>query len=283
MFSALRIQFTVVALSVGILFPLVATSQETIQHFTVGQVISDGKAGRVWNEWKSSIPEGSVDSVSVVMRRDTGGADTYINLRYENGQTFENGKRVYLHDTGSKTVFWNLKGEAPNGRALILNAHNGEVFIEAIEVKYRSPVQSAVPTQSYPAPGTTAPNSASQSAPNQNTNNYDPEVAKRCRWARIRPPRIEIGRIRPGAVLFGGKFKAEGSIYGNCIEEAGYFENGRLKERFDFPFSDRYQRKDFSVEVRTGKLGEIRLHSTDGKEDRVYIDEEIVSQGQLPF
>jgi hypothetical protein len=51
-----------------------------------------------------------------------------------------------------------------------------------------------------------------------------------------------------------------------------------MKQKIDFPHSERNQRKEFSFDVHTGKNGEIRVFTVSGREDVIYVDEEIANQ-----
>ena len=251
--------------------------------FAVNQILSDGKDGRVWRQWRQGIRNEGVQNVVVVLRRINGGNDTSVNLRYGDGPTFEN-KQFYLTDNNIKSVSFNVGGAAPNGQPLVLNAYKGEVQVSNIVVNY---VGAAAPQRhsghtrwgegKYNSkPGMSRPgrDAYDNRASNENA------AVRRCRSLdRIRRPRIEIGRVKPSGGLFSGKYRINGSVYGACIEEAGYFERGRLKDEVQIPLDDRYTRREFSFQVRSGRSGEIRVYTIDGREDIVDVDELIKEEG----
>ncbi len=105
--------------------------------------------------------------------------------------------------------------------------------------------------------------------------NGDRGAFESCRQMRIRAPRIEIGRVRPTGGLFSGKYKLDGAVAGICIEEAGYYEKGRLKEKFNIPLSDRFLRVEFDLTVRSGERGEIRVFTSDGRAQSMTVDEAV--------
>lgn len=248
------------------------------QKFPVNLVLSDGKGGRVWRQWRQQIPEKNVQSVSVVLSRVSGGNDTFVNLRYGSGQTFENGKQIFLQDNSTKTVSWNVGGVPPRGQPLVLNAYKGEVKVISVTVDYVSSGQPYRPRQPKP-PRVEEPDVDEYEEDDDELSAEERAMERRCqRLRRVRAPRIEIGKLKPTGGLFSGKYRAEGSMYGACVEEAGYFENGRLKEEVRFPITDSYKRKEFSFKVRTGRNGELRIYTVTGAEDTVSIDEEIANQ-----
>lgn len=267
--------------------------------FAVNRVIGDGKSGRVFQRWEQRIDERPVESVTVALRKERGGDDTFVNLRFGSGETFENGKREYLRGGGAKSVTWRVDGREPDGQPLVLNIYNGEATVERVEVRY---ADAARPQATIGQPFSTG----SQPRPRADNNDRDEDngndsyqprdsdddagAIERCRRTRkLRRPRIETGRLRQSGGLFSGKYRLEGSIYGSCIEEAGYFEDGRLKEQFRFPLDDRHQRREFEVQVRSGRNGEIRVFNTRGDEESIAIDElikdssEQSGEGAFPF
>lgn len=295
----LHYRFVSVLISICVLLPMSALAEprgsslgggrlQANETFRVGQVLGDGKSGRAYAKWSQRIQDRGVESVMAVVRRQSGGNGTYVNLRYGDDSTFENGKRVYLKDNRSQSVSWNVGGQAPGGRPLVLNAYDGEVVLESVEVRYQggSSSPAITPPQNPFTPG---PKPIPRPGHNydDDDDNYhgggyssaesaDPEALSRCRRAHdLRRPRIELGDMRPSGGLFSGKYKVRGNILGNCIEEAGYYENGRLKEKFEIPLNDRFQRKEFSVTVRSGRNGEIRVFNTRGDDDSIEVDREI--------
>jgi len=77
-----------------------------------------------------------VASVTAVVQRIGGGADTFINLRYgRDGHTFDGGKRVFLKDGRTHQVHWNVN-ESPHGRQLVMNAYKGTVRVVSVEIRY---------------------------------------------------------------------------------------------------------------------------------------------------
>ena len=99
-----------------------------------------------------------------------------------------------------------------------------------------------------------------------------------CRRGRFRRPRIEIHKVKQSGGFFSGKYRISGSVQGACIEEAGYYESGRLKERFEIPMTDSFKRHEFQIRVKSGKRGEIRVYAADGSEDIIEVDQELSQQ-----
>jgi|GEM_PF-4601401 len=260
-----------ILLSLGMVLHLTEKVQAQ-ESFSPNMVIGDGKNGNAYAKWTESIKNQGVESVSASVRRLKGTNTTYVNIRFQDGLTFENGKRIYLTDDRSRIVTWNGGGQQSGGKPLTLMAYGGEVLLESIEIRYARQAQ--------------APHSGGLGAggaivqPHAGSGHGSADALARCREIRTRAPRIELGRIRPVSGAFSGKYRVEGSVHGQCIQEVGYFENGRLKERIDFPLDDRFQRQEFEIRVQSGRRGELRAYTTDGRDESVDLDDELSQAGQ---
>ncbi len=219
------------------------------REFRSGQIIGDGKEGRVFAKWFEDIGNAAIGKVTVKLQKRSGGRDAYVNLRFGDDDTLEGGKREYLDDNSFKTISWDVGGESSRNRPLVLNAYNSEVLIESVKVEF---IENTPPTGGPLTP-----------SPQNDTG--DQLLACRELY-RIGYPKIEISKVKPTGNFFSGDQKVSGFIYAQCVQEAGYYEYGDLKEKIDFPLSDRFQRKAFSVKVRQQKNGEIRVYTTDGQE-----------------
>lgn len=237
-----------------------------------GQTIGDGKNGRTYSKWSANLGDEQVNRVTVRLRKKSGGNDAYVNLRFGDGQTFENGKREYLADNSSRSVSWNVGGQRSGGQPLMLLAYNGEVIVESVSVDIQDKKPVLPDYGNRPGQGGNRPIYPPNGGSGSNLGNYD-EAYKTCRrMYRIAYPRVEIGRLNPSGNIFSGDQRASGSIYGQCIQEAGYFEYGQLKEKIDFPLSDRFERRNFSVKMRSNRNAEIRVYTTDGQEAIARVD-----------
>lgn len=262
--------------------------------YPVNQVLGDGKNGRQFRKWTQGLPERPVQSVSITLRRQSGGDGTFVNLRFGDGSTFENGKREYLRGGGTTTVNFEVGGQTPNGQPLVLNAYDGEVYVQSVRVSFVNQGSQPLPPRPRPRPPFNDQHDdrggydegyghgGYDQGGGQGgylSGDQDRDAEERCRRARVQRPRIEVGRVRGTGGVFSGKFKVEGSIYGACIQEAGYFEEGRMKEPIRFRLDDRYNRQEFQITGRSGRRGEIRVYTTDGLEDRISIDDELRNSG----
>ena len=241
--------------------------------FVPNTTLGDGKNGRVYQQWRQSIANNGVKRITAVLQKKSGGRDVYVNLRFGSGSALERGKRVFLPDGREVSASWQLNGERANGRELVMNSYNGEVFLKEVSIEYQ---HASRPPVIDPKPAV---------SPIANTAIGivdDPEAVRRCRYSRnIRNPRIRIRRVRGSGGLFSSKYRVSGSIAGSCIEEAGYYEYGELKEEIKFPLSDRYKRQNFQVRVRTGREGEIIVHTSDGREDIIDVDRAVTDKKSL--
>jgi len=110
------------------------------QEFEPSLSISDGKDGRLFAKWIQPVLERPVKTVRVRLRKESGGEDTFVNLRFgEDGHTFENGRRVYLADNEMQVVTFDVAGQSPNGKPLVMNAYNGVVLVKKVAIEYHKP------------------------------------------------------------------------------------------------------------------------------------------------
>lgn len=88
-------------------------------------------------------------------------------------------------------------------------------------------------------------------------------------------PRIQIDYAKPMGRWRSSIFLIKGKIIGSCIDEAGYYEFGKIKEKFKIPLSDQLNRYEFHITSYEGVLGEIRVYSLDGRQDKIVIEDEV--------
>ena len=286
----LRLLSAVFALTV--LLPLHAIAENT-DVFHDKLEISDGKDGRPWNQWSRAVGSETVLRVFATVKKVSGGNDTFINLRWANGSAFENGKQVFLRDNKPFTAQWSVNQRA-NGRPLVLNAYKGVVAILNIKVVYSDELSSgntggqAIDGRRKYSTGNRHRPSDYQGRPThlpRNTNPHtgisvssnrphtnDQQALRLCQRGNYSTPNLEIHRSKTSGRMFSGKYRIKGSIAGSCIEEAGYYENGSLKQKFEIPYSARFQRREFEVQVRSGRQGEFRVYTTNGASNSIDID-----------
>lgn len=235
------------------------------QSFPVGYTIGDGNDGRIFKQWQGSVKNQPISTVEVRLRKEKGGRDVYVNLRFGNGSTIDGSKRIALEDNTFQNAIWNVDGDMPNGKDLILNVYNGEAYVESVTVTFADNKFRANRPIVNPGLGLNS-NQSDNSSGFIGSQDQDNEMIRRCRnMYRIGYPRIEVGRINPSGGFFSTDQRVQGSIYAQCVQEAGYFEYGRLKDSIEFPLNDSFIRRDFSVKVRSGRNGEIRVYTTDGQ------------------
>ena len=284
------------ALLLSFFFLALPANATTSDSFQVNQVLGDGKNGNTWSQWSQPVNNGTITVVRAEVKRVKGGNDTFINLRFGSGQAFGNGKQTFLTHDKYQTVRWNVN-QSGNGKPLVMNAYNGEVLLRNVVVVYADSLQGSRGSDgryddrehdSRRHDGRRYDDrhsgSLSGKVRDDDYRGSQGRVPRSCRRGDYRAPRIEVGKVKSSGGLFSGKYRIRGSIEGSCVEEAGYFEEGRLKERFQIPLSDRFQRQEFNIKVRSGRNGEIRVYSSDGRDDRVYVDDLIQkNSGKSPF
>ncbi|MCB0321474.1 MAG: hypothetical protein KDD60_11160 [Bdellovibrionales bacterium] len=257
--------------------PRPLSAEELTKRYPSNTLIGDGKEGRVWNQLRQSVQEHMISRVEVELLRKKGSNDTFVNLRFGNGDTFENGRKIFLSDDQLQTVVWTV-GSAPLGQPLVLNAYKGEVLVKAIRVYFGSPGGTPYVSNTQEDPKRTF----SWRDAAANVTDGDEPKGKCARAFRVKPPRLEITSIEATGGLFSGKYAVKGTAHGACVEGAGYFEHGKLRQKITFPESDSYDHVEFSVATKTGENGEIRVYTTSGEEDIKYIDE-IVAHEQSQY
>lgn len=85
-------------------------------------------------------------------------------------------------------------------------------------------------------------------------------------------PRIDVSRIKASGNMFKSGYKVYGSFEGICLQEAGYFENGHLKQKFPVAVSRQFRRSEFEVKIRGDKNPEIRVYNVLGERSIYEID-----------
>jgi hypothetical protein len=90
---------------------------------------------------------------------------------------------------------------------------------------------------------------------------------------RIRKPNIEVSRERPGN-NWNDRIKVQGTVEGQCLTEAGYYEDGRKIQSIPLVTSRDFQRFDFDIKARGGRDPEIRVYNVHGDRDIHYVDED---------
>ncbi len=282
------LQQTFVAIFLAIfLFSSFASAHNGLVHemeaVEVGQTLGDGKDGRVWIQWKGQAKEREIAKVIVKARKQSGGPDVYIDLRFENGAALDKGKQVVFKDNARKYGSWDLGRVKPAGRKLVLIAYNGEVFVETVTFEYE-PLSDD--DQVTPEKKLGSGDASFRSSSPHNRRRYgsrlnsagvgsklQDQVLNGCRMNKsMRKPSIEVTKVRKSEGLWSSKKRISGFIKAVCVEEAGYYESGELKHRFNFPLSDRYRREEFSIQSRGGEVGEIRVLLFDGQEKRLSVD-----------
>lgn len=252
----------IAALMTTIIFISAAAAE--VRNLPAGQTIGDGAKGRLFAKWYGNVGDEAVNTVTIRLRKIKGDKDAFVNLRFNDAPTLDNNKREYILDNATRTFVWRVNGERSAGRQLVLNAYNSEVVVESVtvDVQGRGPSRPTLGNRpTVPPPGGS-----------QNVGNYDAAYQNCRNMYRVGYPRVEIGRLSPSGNMFSGDQRASGSIFAQCVQEAGYFEYGQLKEKINFPMSDRYERMNFSVKVRSNRNGEIRVYTTDGQEAVVSVD-----------
>ena len=95
------------------------------------------------------------------------------------------------------------------------------------------------------------------------------DAQRRCQEINPRRPDFNIRGVYPS----GREAEVSGTLEGECIDEAGYYEDGRLRERISFPFADRMERRDFRVRIDPNSRGELRAYTKGGEREVLPVDD----------
>ena len=102
--------------------------------------------------------------------------------------------------------------------------------------------------------------------------------AARCRSLSrydVQSPRVEVVNIKPTGNVFEDNVRVEGAIEGACIQEAGYYEDGRLVERIPVQTTSDFQRFEFGVKAKRNRNPEVRVYNVFGARDTFNVAESL--------
>jgi hypothetical protein len=107
------------------------------EKYTPKKVLGDGKDGRVFANYEQAINAKPVKEIHAIAEQVSGGADTYINVRFGDGNTLENGRRIPIVGKKSR-VKWTVGGVSANGKPMVIKAYNGEVRLIWVEIIHQN-------------------------------------------------------------------------------------------------------------------------------------------------
>lgn len=96
-----------------------------------------------------------------------------------------------------------------------------------------------------------------------------------CRGAGVEflaPPRVNVYSLVQTNAVVTPQYRAQGSVEGVCLVEAGYFESGRKQQLFRIRTDRNFQRFEFDVVIKPDKNPEIRVYNVNGASDVYRID-----------
>lgn len=100
-------------------------------------IYGDGKNGRRDGAFSEVLPAGTYYGVRVQMRRVAGGDDTFVNLRFgPDGDSLQNGRRVYLTNNKVMQETWHFDRINPGEKPLVLTVYNGEVEVLRLQAAH---------------------------------------------------------------------------------------------------------------------------------------------------
>lgn len=221
------------------------------QSFSPNLTISDGKEGRVWKQWRQNVAERPVLYVTIVVHK-TSGSSASLKLRFGASSGFENDREVILSDNKQNKITWDVSGAFPKGQPLVLNSYKGEVVVEQVVVVYSREATSGVAKAVSP-------------------------TGQQCQ-TKDKVLNIQPGKITRASGSASRLYKITGTIQGTCVVEAGYYENGELKQKINFPLSNSVKTQEFELNVKAGTNGEIRVQTSNGLEESYFVDEGIAGE-----
>ena len=211
------------------------------------------------------IGDRPIEDLEVRLRQEGSSPDTYVKASfYPDRYGFDNDKRERVDNTDLYTLNWNVENREARGRPLTLAAYNGDIYVDSVIVHYVDERAAAGAYRGY---------ERGRLAEESERDDLSREAARRCERMRSAPPafnldsRDQVGDLISG--LISGATTVSGELEGQCISEAGYYANGRLQQRIEFPLDDRRGQRRFSVEVTPGVDAELRAYTVDGQREVV--------------
>ena len=221
--------------------------------FVVNSIVSDGKDGRVWRQWRQTVRETPIYVVEAEVS-GIGQEETAALLKLRVGSNWQEEQEVLLNDSKVEKIMFKLNAVSPRGQPLVLSASRGEVMVKTITVEFAPVHEPSVP----------------KPAVEKDDSDESCEL----------DPQITVTRVKPVSGDASARIIA-GRMAGSCVETAGYFENGQLQEKIPFPPGKKLQRQKFEVRVHTQKNGEIRIQTTGGREASLFIDEVSANDAEM--
>ena len=236
---------------------------ENTYEYEVRERLDPGTALRL------NVDERPVQSVEVRLRREGRERDTYVKAGFDPERGFENNRREQVDRNELYSVRWNADDRRPQDRPLEVAAFNGDVYVERVVVEY---ADSGRAREDYGYGGGYERGRMTDRDEGRYGYRDDP-AARRCRQMDIPEPQFRIqNREQLASAITGlltGQSTLQGELSGQCIAEAGYYLNGRLVQRIDFPLDDRFNRQQFSLQINPSENGELRAATIDGREEVV--------------
>ncbi len=113
-----------------------AFAKEHKHEFKPNTNFGDGKGGRVFKQFNEKVEERHISRIAMTVSRRSGGEDTFLNVRFgREGATLDGSKREYLKNDKRTILEWKVN-QKPGGKPVIVNAYNGEVFVENVVIFY---------------------------------------------------------------------------------------------------------------------------------------------------
>lgn len=84
--------------------------------------------------------------------------------------------------------------------------------------------------------------------------------------SELAPPRVNLEQTGSSGRMF-ERSTIRGSVEGVCIQEAGYFENGRKVEEIPVQTRRQFGRFNFELRARRDRNPEVRVYNTAGESD----------------
>jgi hypothetical protein len=124
------------AVAAALLAVLPASAKEHKHEFKPRATLGDGKKGHAWGQFSEKVEERHISRIAMTVTRKAGGDDTFLNVRFgKDGATLDGSKREYLKSNDRAILEWRVN-QKPGGKPVVVNAYNGEVFVENVVVFY---------------------------------------------------------------------------------------------------------------------------------------------------
>lgn len=227
-------------------------------------VISNDKTVR----WTVSPRLPNIAKIDIVIQNLSNKRESVIYLSFGEPKLGEQLNTYTVTGVKPSTIIWNVDSIATGNKPFTIKIIEGSVKIISVNIAYKTDI-----TKNQSPLISPVPNESSQRTTRKKT---------LCKLATpYIIPRISIKKVAPIINSKKPYYNISGSIAGNCISEAGYFEGNELIQKITIEFTDISQVTQFNVNASINKKGEIIVRTSTEQESKLNTDELIETHKTL--